>query len=87
MARIEPLPPGTLPDDVRVALEGWLRPGATEVIKPLDTLARHPDLALPLPRVQPPSVPVDLAGTERASSSSSAPRPSAGTHSSATSTR
>jgi alkylhydroperoxidase family enzyme len=47
MARIEPLPPGTLPDDVRVALEGWLRPDATEVIKPLDTLARHPDLARP----------------------------------------
>ena len=47
MARIEPLPPGTLPDDVRVALEGWLRPDATEVIKPLDTFARHPDLARP----------------------------------------
>lgn len=45
MARIEPLPAGTLPDDVRAALKGWLRPDATEVPKPLDTLARHPDLA------------------------------------------
>jgi AhpD family alkylhydroperoxidase len=45
MARIEPLPPGALPDDVAVALEGWLRPDATEVPKPLDTFARHPDLA------------------------------------------
>ena len=45
MPRLEPLPRGTLPDDVRTALEGWLRPDATEVPKPLDTLARHPDLA------------------------------------------
>jgi AhpD family alkylhydroperoxidase len=43
--RIPPLPRGTLPDDVRVALQGWLRPDATEVPAPLDTLARHPDLA------------------------------------------
>ncbi len=43
--RISPLPRGTLPDDVRVALRGWLRPDATEVPAPLDTLARHPDLA------------------------------------------
>jgi AhpD family alkylhydroperoxidase len=43
--RIPPLPRGTLPDDVRVALQGWLRPGASEVPAPLDTLARHPDLA------------------------------------------
>jgi alkylhydroperoxidase family enzyme len=45
MARIEPLPPGALPDDVRVALEGWIRPDSSEVPKPLDTFARHPDLA------------------------------------------
>jgi alkylhydroperoxidase family enzyme len=45
MPRVEPLPRGTLPDDVRTALKGWLRPDATEVPKPLDTLARHPDLA------------------------------------------
>jgi len=43
--RIAPLPRGTVPDDVRVALKGWLRADADEVIKPLDTLARHPDLA------------------------------------------
>ena len=43
--RIPPLARGTLPDDVRVALQGWLRPDATEVPAPLDTLARHPDLA------------------------------------------
>lgn len=47
MARIEPLPPGTLPDDVRTALRGWLPPDATAVPPPLDTLARHPDLARP----------------------------------------
>jgi 4-carboxymuconolactone decarboxylase len=34
--RIPPLPRGTLPDDVRVALQGWLRPDATEVPVPLD---------------------------------------------------
>ena len=34
-----------MPDDVRVALEGWLRRDADEVVRPLDTLARHPDLA------------------------------------------
>jgi alkylhydroperoxidase family enzyme len=45
MARIDPLPPGPLPDDVRAALEGWVRPGSSEVPKPLDTFARHPDLA------------------------------------------
>jgi len=45
MARIEPLPPGTLPDDARAALQGWMRPDATELPAPLDTLARHPDLA------------------------------------------
>ncbi len=45
MARIEPLPTGTLPDDVRAALQGWLRPDATEVPAPLNTLVRHPDLA------------------------------------------
>jgi alkylhydroperoxidase family enzyme len=44
MARIDPLPPGTLPDDVRAALQGWLRPDATEVPAPLDTLVRRPDL-------------------------------------------
>jgi alkylhydroperoxidase family enzyme len=43
--RIRPLPRGTLPDDVRAALEGWLRPDATEVPAPLDTLVRHPELA------------------------------------------
>jgi AhpD family alkylhydroperoxidase len=43
--RIPPIPPGTVPDDVRVALKGWLKADAQEVIKPLDTLARHPDLA------------------------------------------
>ena len=43
--RIPPLARGTLPDDVRVALQGWLRPDATEVPAPLDTLALHPDLA------------------------------------------
>jgi AhpD family alkylhydroperoxidase len=43
--RIVPLPRGTLPDEVRVALQGWLRSDATEVPTPLDTLARHPDLA------------------------------------------
>jgi AhpD family alkylhydroperoxidase len=43
--RIPPLPRGTLPDEVRVALKGWLRPDATEAPAPLDTLARHPDLA------------------------------------------
>jgi hypothetical protein len=43
--RIAPIPRDTLPDDVRVALQGWLRPDATEVPAPLDTLARHPDLA------------------------------------------
>jgi alkylhydroperoxidase family enzyme len=45
MARLDPIPPGPLPDDVRAALKGWLRPGATEVPPPLDTLALHPDLA------------------------------------------
>jgi alkylhydroperoxidase family enzyme len=30
---------------VRAALEGWLRPGASEVPTPLDTLVRHPALA------------------------------------------
>ena len=45
MARIEPVPPGTLPDDVRAALNGWLRPDATEVPAPLNTLVRHPELA------------------------------------------
>jgi len=43
--RIAPLPRGTVPDDVRVALKGWLKSDAQEVMKPLDTLARHPDLA------------------------------------------
>ena len=43
--RIPPIPRGSVPDDVRVALEGWLKADAQEVIKPLDTLARHPDLA------------------------------------------
>ena len=43
--RIEPLPPGPMPDDVRVALKGWVPPDASEVPKPLDTFARHPDLA------------------------------------------
>ena len=43
--RIRPLPPGELPEDVRVALKGWLRPDTTAVPPPLDTLARHPDLA------------------------------------------
>jgi alkylhydroperoxidase family enzyme len=45
MARIDPLPPGPLPDDVRAALEGWLRPDTTDVPPPLNTLARHPELA------------------------------------------
>jgi AhpD family alkylhydroperoxidase len=45
MARIDPVPPGAVPDDARAALKGWLRPDATEVPTPLDTLARHPDLA------------------------------------------
>lgn len=43
--RIRPVPRGALPDDVRVALQGWLRPDAVDVPAPLDTLARHPDLA------------------------------------------
>lgn len=43
--RIRPLPRGSVPDEVRTALEGWLRPDASEVPVPLDTLARHPDLA------------------------------------------
>lgn len=43
--RIRPLPRGTLPDDVRAALQGWLRPDAVDVPAPLDTLARHPELA------------------------------------------
>ena len=43
--RIRPLPRGSVPDEVRAALEGWLRPDAAEVPVPLDTLARHPDLA------------------------------------------
>jgi AhpD family alkylhydroperoxidase len=43
--RIPPVPRGTVPDDVRVALKGWLRRDAQEVVRPLDTLARHPDLA------------------------------------------
>jgi len=45
MTRIEPVAPGALTDDVRAALKGWLRPDATEVPAPLDTLARHPELA------------------------------------------
>jgi alkylhydroperoxidase family enzyme len=45
MARIEPVAPGELPDDARAALQGWLRPDPPEVRAPLDTLARHPDLA------------------------------------------
>jgi len=45
MARIEPLPPGDVPDDVRAALKGWLRADATDVPAPLDTLVRHPELA------------------------------------------
>ena len=43
--RIRPLSRGTVPDDVRAALQGWLRPDATEVPTPFDTLVRHPDLA------------------------------------------
>jgi alkylhydroperoxidase family enzyme len=43
--RIAPVPRGDIPDDVRAALKGWLRPDATEIPEPLDTLARHPDLA------------------------------------------
>jgi len=43
--RIRPLPRGSVPDEVRAALAGWLRPDAAEVPVPLDTLARHPDLA------------------------------------------
>src|SRR5262249_29580041 len=43
--RIAPLPRGTVPDAVRVALTGWLQSDPQEVMKPLDTLARHPDLA------------------------------------------
>ena len=44
-SRIPPVPPGAIPDDVRTALKGWLRPDAEEIPEPLDTLARHPDLA------------------------------------------
>lgn len=43
--RIEPLPGGPIPDDVRAALKGWLRPDSDEIPEPLDTFARHPDLA------------------------------------------
>jgi len=43
--RIAPVPPGAVTDGVRAALQGWLRPDATEVPTPLDTFARHPDLA------------------------------------------
>jgi len=42
--RIRPIPAETIPDDVRAALQGWLRPDATSVPTPLDTLARHPEL-------------------------------------------
>ena len=45
MVRIEPVAPGAMTDDVRAALRGWVRADATEVPKPLDTLARHPDLS------------------------------------------
>jgi alkylhydroperoxidase family enzyme len=38
------MPRGSLTDDVRAALEGWLRPDAAEVPPPLDTLARYPEL-------------------------------------------
>jgi len=43
--RIEPVPPGPIPDDVRAALKGWVRPDSDEIPEPLDTFARHPDLA------------------------------------------
>jgi alkylhydroperoxidase family enzyme len=43
--RIRPLPPGPIPAEVRAALEGWLRPGASAIPPPLDTFARHPKLA------------------------------------------
>jgi alkylhydroperoxidase family enzyme len=43
--RIAPIPPGAIPDDVRTALKGWLRPDSDEIPEPLDTFARHPDLA------------------------------------------
>jgi len=42
--RVLPIPPGDLPEEVRTALKGWLRPDATVVPPPLDTMARHPDL-------------------------------------------
>ena len=45
MARIDPITPGPLSDDVRTALTGWMRPGTDEVSPPLSTLARHPELA------------------------------------------
>jgi alkylhydroperoxidase family enzyme len=43
--RIPPVPPGPIPDDVRAALKGFLRPDSDEIPEPLDTLARHPALA------------------------------------------
>lgn len=43
--RIAPLPPGEPSADVRAALKGWMRPDAAGIAPPLDTLARHPDLA------------------------------------------
>lgn len=43
--RIAPVPPGPIPDEVRTALKGFLRPDSEEIPEPLDTLARHPDLA------------------------------------------
>jgi 4-carboxymuconolactone decarboxylase len=45
MARIDPIPPGRSADDVRIALQGWMRSGTDTVGPPLSTLARHPDLA------------------------------------------
>jgi alkylhydroperoxidase family enzyme len=43
--RVRPLPPGGITEEVRAALKGWMRPDATELSPPLDTLARHPELA------------------------------------------
>jgi alkylhydroperoxidase family enzyme len=42
---IRPLPSGPIPDEVSRALAGWLRPGTTAIPQPLDTFARHPELA------------------------------------------
>jgi AhpD family alkylhydroperoxidase len=45
MSRVRPVTGDEITDDVRTAMKGWMRPDATELAPPLDTLARHPELA------------------------------------------